>query len=77
MKYENNKSVRDAVKEECKRQGKTLSGLARDMDILPQQINDLFQKKHITFDDLARLADALHCDLFFGLVKRDHQEDQE
>ena len=71
MKYTNNKDIRDAIKEECKRQGKTLSALARDMDILPQQLNDLFQKKHITFDDAARLASGLRCGLYFAFVQED------
>ena len=71
MKYTDNKQIRDVIKEECRNQGKTLSDIARSLGILPQSLNDIFNKQHIAFDDVKRLADVLGCDLYFGLVKRE------
>ena len=71
MKYTENKQIRDMIKAECRSQGKSLADLSRSLGILPQQLNDIFAKKHIAFDDVKRFADALGCDLYFGLVKRE------
>ena len=70
MKYTDNKQIREAVKAECRNQGKSLAYVARSLGILPQSLNDIFSKQHITFDDVQRIADTLDCDLYFGIVKR-------
>ena len=70
MKYTDNKQIRDVIKDECRSQGKSLADVARSLDMLPQTLNGIFLKQHIAFDDVKRLADALGCDLYFGLVKK-------
>lgn len=70
MKYTDNKQIREVIKAECRDQGKTLVDIARALGMMPQTLNSVFDKKHIAFDDVMRMADALGCDLYFGLVKR-------
>lgn len=70
MRYTDNKQIREAIKEECRNQGKSLADIARALGMLPQTLNGVFEKKHIAFDDVLRMADALDCDFYFGLVKR-------
>lgn len=71
MKYENNGSIRQAIKEAVAAEGITLSAVAAKINRPPQAINNLFLKKAITFPDVADLADVLGYDLFFALIKRD------
>ena len=70
MKYTDNKQIREVIKAECRNQGKTLVDIAKALGMMPQTLNSVFDKKHIAFDDVMRMADALGCDLYFGLVKR-------
>ena len=70
MKYTDNKQIRDVIKDECRSQGKSLADIARALGMMPQTLNSVFDKKHIAFDDVMRMADVLGCDLYFGLVKR-------
>ena len=72
MKFTDNKQIREMVKAECQSQGKSLSDIARSLGMIPQTLNGIFNKKHIAFDDIQRIADVLGCDLYFGLVKRDN-----
>ena len=70
MKYTNNKQIHEAIKDECRSQGKTLAEIAKALGMLPQTFNGVLTKKHVAFDDVQRIADALDCDLYFGLVRR-------
>ena len=71
MKYTDNKQIREAVKAECRNQGKTMADIAKELGMMPQTLNNIFLKKNTSFNDIRRIADALGCDLYFGLVKRD------
>lgn len=70
MKYTDNKQIREMVRMECLRQNVSLAEIARRLGMLPQSLNGILGKKHISFDDVQRIADVLGCDLYFGLVKR-------
>ena len=71
MKYENNGSIRQAIKEAVAAEGITLTALAAKINRPPQAINNLFLKKAITFPDVADLADVLGYALYFALIKRE------
>lgn len=70
MKYTDNNQIRKVIKDECRDQDVSLAEIARKLGMLPQTLNGVLTKKHISFDDVQRIADVLGCDLYFGLVKR-------
>jgi transcriptional regulator with XRE-family HTH domain len=70
MKYTDNKQIREMVRMECLRQNVSLAEIARRLGMIPQSLNGVLGKKHISLDDVQRIADALDCDLYIGIVKR-------
>lgn len=74
MIYTGNESLRLAVKEAAARHGLSLAALARNMDKIPQELNNTLIKKNISFNDIARIADALNCRLVFDIVPRDQED---
>ena len=74
MIYTGNESLRRAVKDAAARRGLSLAAIARSMDKIPQELNNTLIKKNISFNDIARIADALKCNLVFDIVPQDQED---
>ena len=70
MIYNTNEDIRVLLKHAAGEEGVTLTEIARRCGILPQRINDIMLKKHIAFDDVKPLAEAIGMDLYIALVPK-------
>lgn len=48
--YINGDSIRNAIKKACKEKGITLAAFAKNAGIVPQALNNRFNRVHVSFD---------------------------
>lgn len=77
MKYTGNADVKKIIKIECARQGITQKALCDRIGIKPQELNNIYIKKAIAFNDLQRIASGLDMDLYIELKPRPACQDQQ
>ena len=68
MIYTNNGDIRKAFKMACLDRGILLKDMATNAGLTPQALNDIFLKRHITCDDIKRLANAVGLEFYFDLL---------
>lgn len=71
MIYNENSDIRKLLKLVCIQKNITLKELASNADLLPQELNNILLKRHISFDDIKRLADANGMQLNIDLLPKE------
>ena len=71
FKYSDNEELRKEFKKIAIDQNMSMAAIAEKCDMIPQQLNNRFNNKKISFEDFAKWCDAMNCDLVVDIVKRD------
>lgn len=71
MIYSDNESIVKEYKKVLIDNGLKQQFIADKLELSKQSMNALLNKKHISFDDMKRICDAMNCDLVVDIVKRD------
>ena len=71
MIYTNVLKLRDELKKLLIDCGMTQRQIAERLNISPQQLSNLFSKKHFSLDDAKKIADALGATLEVNIVMPD------
>ena len=62
--YSDNRQLKAAYKELIKSKNKTMKDVSRELGLsTPQQLNNKFNNKRISFDDMQKFLDAVGCSL--------------
>lgn len=74
MKYTNNIEIKKYVTKKLIDMNMTKVELAENMQCKPQQLNNILNKKNLAFSDIARICDAMGCDLYVDIREKEVSE---
>ena len=74
FKYDNNEQVKIEFKKTVVSEKRTMTSVANNYGMIPQQLNNKFNNERIGLNELSSWLDALGYDLYIDFVKRDNQE---
>lgn len=69
-KYIDNAQIRKLIKTQTIMQDTTITEIAHKLNTSQQNVSNTLVKKHITFDDIQRICDAMDCDLYLDIRPR-------
>lgn len=69
--YENNKQIKEVFKEQAKKKNMTMKEIALKKKILPQQLNNKFNNKRLSFSELKELCDLIDTDIYIELREKE------
>jgi DNA-binding Xre family transcriptional regulator len=75
MIYNDKKDIRRAIKAAAALQGITLSDAARALNITPQELNDRFNRKQVSFDNMRDICRAIGCEIDFYIIPQENIKD--
>ena len=70
-KYNNNKQVKELFRQQAKKKNLTMKEIAEKKNMLPQQLNNKFNNKRLSFSDLKELCDIIDTDIFIELKDKE------
>ena len=70
-KYNNNKQVKELFRQQAKKKNLTMKEIAEKKNMLPQQLNNKFNNKRLSFSDLKELCDLIDTDIFIELKDKE------
>ena len=71
MIYENNEQLRKYIDKTLIDIGISKVDLSKRMNCKPQQLNNILNKKNLSFVDIARICNALDCTLKIEIVSKE------
>lgn len=71
MIYENNEQLRKYIDKTLIDVGISKVELSKQMNCKPQQLNNILNKKNLSFVDIARICKALDCTLNIEIVPKE------
>lgn len=74
--YKDNQQIRVEFKKMATDHNISLAKIANKCGITPQQLNNRFNNKRLSLDDLTNWCDAMDCDLVLDIVPRDKDKVQ-
>lgn len=70
FKYTDNEGLKKEFKKVAIDRNMSMTEIAKNMDMIPQDLSNRFARKKISFEDFAKWCDAMDCDLVIDIVKR-------
>lgn len=71
FKYDNNEQVKIEFKKTVVSEKKTMTSVANNCGMIPQQLNNKFNNERIGLNELSSWLDAIDYDLYIDFRKRD------
>lgn len=68
--YNDNKQVKSEFKKMVIDCNMTMTDIARECNLIPQQLNNRFNNSRLALSDLKKWCNAMGCDLVIDIVKR-------
>ena len=68
--YNDNKQVKSEFKKMAIDCNMTMTDIARECNLIPQQLNNRFNNSRLALSDLKEWCNAMGCDLVIDIVKR-------
>ena len=74
MKYTENKDIKKLIDKELIDRELTKVEIAEKMGCKKQMLNNILNKKNLAFSDIARICDAMGCDLYVDIREKEVSE---
>lgn len=71
LKYTSNTDLKKYIDKLLIDKSCTKVDLAKKLDCKPQQVNNILNKRNLSFADIQRICNALDCDLYIEIRQRD------
>lgn len=73
MVYNSNEGLKEYINTIIDSKGLKKRFIASKMNVIPQQLNNILNKEHITLDDVQRICQAMDCQLEINIVPLDRK----